>query len=351
MDRYIKYKDIVKLYLCNDALKNNVSSIYSVFPSTILSLTINAGGTNYNASNLGFKIDGGGGSGLLLSGTVTSGAISNITVNDGGTNYSSAPMITTTSGVNSISVNNGGSGYGNIEGQVIISIVDPGDGVGFRVGTVTVTAGAITAVAVASTGQGYTRAPTLAITGTAGGSGAVLTANIGSGALITVPSYTNGKKLRYNLNGNFNNIVLTKYARLVLESTQIPLISGMSSNVTFIRVVTSTEDKQFDSIKGITGNPVLIAHTIAANTTLINTSQDFLSVNIPTNFLQKQFIEFEFEVPFTTSNMLFFSTPSFINGFYLALKIIDIDPELSEDRPQIDMANYNSGKVPLRIYS
>ena len=42
---------------------------------------------------------------------------------------------------------------------------------------------------------------------------------------------------------------------------------------------------------------------------------------------------------------------SFTSGFYMAFKIIDVDPESSEDRPQIDVANYNSGKVPLRIYS
>ena len=118
MDRYIKYKDIVKLYLCNDVFKNSSSSLYEVFPSTISSVTVNAGGANYNASNLGFKIDGGGGSGLLLSATVASGAISAITVIDSGVNYSTSPIITTTSGVNSISVNNGGSGYGTIEGQV-----------------------------------------------------------------------------------------------------------------------------------------------------------------------------------------------------------------------------------------
>ena len=74
-------------------------------------------------------------------------------------------------------------------------------------------------------------------------------------------------------------------------------------------------------------------------------------MSIPMNFLQKQFLEFEYEIPFMSANVTFFNASAFTNGFYLALKIIDIDPELSEDRPQIDMANYNSGKVPLRIYS
>ena len=193
---------------------------------------------------------------MLLSGNVTSGAISNITVNDGGQNNSSAPIITATSGVNSITVTAAGSGYTS---TTTVTIVDPGDGVGFQVGTVTLTTNTITSISVLNAGQGYTRPPTLLISG-GGGSGGTATCVIGTGALLTVPSYTNGKRLRYSLNGNFNNIVLSKYARLVLESTQIPLISGMSSNVTFIRVVTSTEDKQYDSIKGVTGNPVLIAH-------------------------------------------------------------------------------------------
>ena len=350
MDRYIKYKDIVKLYLCNDFLKNSSPSQYNLFSSTISSVTVNAGGANYNASNLGFKIDGGGGSGLLLSATVASGAISAITVIDGGVNYSTSPIITTTSGVNSISVNNGGSGYGTIEGQVIISIVDPGDGIGFRVGSVTVTAGAITAVAVASNGQGYTRPPTLAITGTAGGSGAVLTANIGNGANLSVPSFTNSKRLRYSLNSNLNNITLSKYARLVLETSHIPLLTNMSAQVFLLRVSTSTEDKQYDTIKGMTGNPILMNYVITASQTIINTSQDFFSINIPSNFLMKQFLEFEIEFPYATANINFISA-AFQSSFFIALKIIDVDPELSEDRPQIDMANYNSGKVPLRIYS
>ena len=133
MDRYIKYKDIVKLYLCNDVLKTSSSSQYNLFPSTISSVTVNAGGSNYNTSNLGFKIDGGGGSGLLLSGTIASGAISAITIIDGGVNYSSAPIITTTSGVNSITVTAAGSGYTSTP---TVSIVDAGDGVGFQVGLV-----------------------------------------------------------------------------------------------------------------------------------------------------------------------------------------------------------------------
>ena len=247
MDRYIKYKDVCKLCLFNDQLKNSTSSQYSVFQSTISSVTVSAGGSNYNTSNLGFRIDGGGGSGLLLSATVTSNAISAITILDGGFNYSSAPTITTTSGVNLISVTAPGSGYGTIEGNVVVNILDPGDGQGFEVGAVTLTSGTITAVAIKSSGQGYARAPTLTVSG-AGGSGAVLTPVIGTGAVLTVPSITNSKRIRYLLNGNLNNIVLSKYAKCVLESMHIPAISNMTNNVILLRMVTSTADKHFDSL-------------------------------------------------------------------------------------------------------
>ena len=346
MDRYIKYKQVCKLFLFNDQLKNATSSHYNIFSSTISSVTVNTGGTNYNSSNLGFKIDGGGGSGLLLSATIASGVITAITVVDGGINYSNAPNITTTSGVNSITVTAAGSGYTSTPN---ISIIDPGDGVGFQVGTVTLTTNTITGISVLNAGQGYTRPPTLLITG-GGGSGGTATCVIGTGASFTVPSFTNSKRLRYLLNANFNNVELSKYARCVLESAHIPSLANINNQVILLRLVTSTEDKHYDSLKGVTGNPTLLQTVVTASTTILNNSQDFFNIKIPQNFLSKQFIEVEMEVPNTTGN-IDFTNAQFRNSFNICLKIIDVDPELTEDRPQIDMANYNSGKIPLRIYS
>jgi len=133
---------------------------------------------------------------------------------------------------------------------------------------------------------------------------------------------------------------------LVLESCHIP---SPTNTLVLIRCVTSTEYKQFDSSKGINGNPVLVSAVGGTGPiTILNTSQDFNSLSIPSNFLQKQFLDFELECPMSNTTL---SLMAFTSGFYLALKIIDVDPELTEDRPQLDMANYNSGKVPLRIYS
>lgn len=60
-----------------------------------------------------------------------------------------------------------------------------GGGTGATAGTVTITAGVITAIAVSAGGTGYTVAPTVAITG-GGGSGATATATISGGAVTGI---------------------------------------------------------------------------------------------------------------------------------------------------------------------
>ena len=55
-------------------------------------------------------------------------------------------------------------------------------------------------------------------------------------------NFTNCKRCRHLLNGVLNDILLSKNARLVLESSYIPTISGNYVNV---RIVTSTQDYSF----------------------------------------------------------------------------------------------------------
>ena len=95
--------------------------------------------------------------------------------------------------------------------------------------------------------------------------------------------------------------------------------------------MTSTEDKHYDSSKGITGNPILCTFVSSPGggpVTVYNNSHDFFSVSIPSYFLQKQFIEFTIEAPLATSSV---TLATFQNSFFMTLKIIDVDPELSED--------------------
>ena len=76
----------------------------------------------------------------------------------------------------------------------------------------------------------------------------------------------------------------------------------------------------------------------------------FYSLNIPSNFLSKGFIEMELEIPSQTSLSI-----AFVNNlitFSLTLIIIDVDPELTLDNtlaPPIDYNNYNVN-IPIRNY-
>lgn len=78
--------------------------------------------------------------------------------------------------VESITVTDGGSGYSGVTPPTLeFSSPVGASAVVAEAGTVTVSAGAITAVAVADSGNGYTSAPTITITQGFGGSGAELT--------------------------------------------------------------------------------------------------------------------------------------------------------------------------------
>ncbi len=63
MNRNIKYKQVSHITLFGDDDKNtSTNSQYIVYQSTINSITVNNGGTNYNTSATQVIISGGGGS-------------------------------------------------------------------------------------------------------------------------------------------------------------------------------------------------------------------------------------------------------------------------------------------------
>ena len=70
-------------------------------------------------------------------------------------------------------------------------------------------------------------------------------------------SFTNGKTCRFNLNGAFNDVVLSKNARLILESAYFPAVTNMNAYVN-LRIVTSSEDAVFDTVKQTSGNPIFV---------------------------------------------------------------------------------------------
>jgi hypothetical protein len=61
----------------------------------------------------------------------------------------------------------------------------------------------------------------------------------------------------------------------------------MGNKIAIVRLVTSTEDKVFDSRKGINGNPILYSLCLGSGglTILSNGYDMFYNLNIPSNFL------------------------------------------------------------------
>ena len=167
-------------------------------------------------------------------------------------------------------------------------------------------------------------------------------------------SIINAIRLRFDLRGNLGDVVLSKNARIIVESAYIQALTNTTSRVAVLRLVTSTEDKTFDSKKGINGNPILfclnLSATVNALTTLYYAHDMYYCLNIPSNFLSKGFIEMELEVPSQTSLSI-----AFVNNlanFCFSFLIIDYDPELTLDNtlaPPIDYNNYNVN-IPIRPY-
>ena len=168
-------------------------------------------------------------------------------------------------------------------------------------------------------------------------------------------SIINGTRMRFDLRGNLGDVILSKNARVVVESSCIQGISNMTSRIALVRLITSTEDKVFDSKKGINGNPILFCLGIAAaggTMTLLSNGYDmFYSLNIPSNFLSKGFIEMELEFPSQTTAAINFLGNA-LQQFYLSLIIVDVDHELTLDNtlaPPFDSNNYNIN-FPIKQY-
>ena len=64
-----------------------------------------------------------------------------------------------------------------------------------------------------------------------------------------------------------------KNARLILESAYIPTITNLNNYIN-VRIVTNTQDTILDTLKYISGNPILF--TTKANTLVTNGAELFL---------------------------------------------------------------------------
>jgi hypothetical protein len=179
MNRNIKYKQVSRIMLFgDDDVNTSTNSQYIVYPSTINGITVNNGGTNYNASYTQIKIIGGGGSGAVATATVAAGAITAINVSNSGIGFTGPPAITITSGVTNTTSLVGGTGYVAANTQFTIS---GGGGSGATITPIT-GSGIITSLTITNAGSGYINTPTITIT-----SGITGTTSVVGGS-----GYTNG---------------------------------------------------------------------------------------------------------------------------------------------------------------
>ena len=171
----------------------------------------------------------------------------------------------------------------------------------------------------------------------------------------TNTAITNSKRIRFSLNNSLSDVIISENARCILESCHIPNITNLTNQLVYIRLVTSSQDKTYDTTKGLNGNPIILSTVVHASSVqsnvISNNSELFNSLNIPSNFLNRGLIELELECPSATSSIDFI-TGLPLKTFYISLIIVDVDPELTKDltlAPPIDYNNYNVN-IPIRPY-
>jgi hypothetical protein len=187
------------------------------------------------------------------------------------------------------------------------------------------------------------------------GFNALLKSSASSQYSCTNTAITNSKRIRFSLNNSLSDVIISENARCILEACHIPNITNLTNQLVYLRLVTSSQDKTYDTTKGLNGNPILLSTMVHASTVqsnvISNNSELFNSLNIPSNFLNGGLIELELECP-SASSSIDFITGLPLKTFYISLIIIDIDPELTKDltlAPPIDYNNYNVN-IPIRPY-
>lgn len=150
--------------------------------------------------------------------------------------------------------------------------------------------------------------------------------NQNSAYKTTGSNFTNGKKMRFDLGGLLNDVRLSKRARLIMEGCFLPTIPNMNTSI--LRVVTPTEDINFDSKKKRSGNPILVTFK-DPNNQVYNCTPEFYNIAVPYNFLQNGYIDLELETN-SIANVDYF-TGSPLSKFFITCIIVDDDDEQTQD--------------------
>ena len=160
-------------------------------------------------------------------------------------------------------------------------------------------------------------------------------------------SFTNGNTCRFNLNGAFNDVILSNNARCILESAYFPTVTNIGAYAN-IRIVTSSNDAVFDTVKQTSGNPLLLT-CHSTNQSIFNNSELFYTFNVPSAFLSKGYIDVEIEAPVVTTNVTFTGTA--LDRLVLTIIIVDEEEEEIKDpniAQTVEYKNYGRLGMPIR---
>ena len=225
-------------------------------------------------------------------------------------------------------------------------------GTGYATCTSTITNGQITGInlPVATGTNAFTGIPTVSVYG--GGLPTTVagllpyTLNYGGYSL-----YQNIKRLRFDLNQEFQAIRIANGAVIFLEFIRMPALSNLSTCYKNLRVIGAQNITVFDSTQGTTGNPVLFTcegGNNAVNYFLSNT--EYSRLPVPPNFLNKGYIEFELDTVLTAANNGTVYTAAQLND--LIIKVVIAEPDLSQTQDETLAPEYNKTDYQIqRVYN
>ena len=225
-------------------------------------------------------------------------------------------------------------------------------GTGFATCTCTLTNGVITAIAlpVVSGNNLFTGAPTVSVYG----GGLPTTTAILNPYNITTGGYSlyqNIKRLRFDLNQEFQSIRIANGSVMFLEFIRMPALSNLSTCYKNLRVIGSQNITVFDSTQGTTGNPVLF--TCEGGNTAVNyflSNTEYSRLPVPPNFLSKGYIEFELDTVLTAANNGTVYTTAQLND--LIIKVVIAEPDLNETQDENLAPDYNKPDYQIqRVYN
>jgi hypothetical protein len=221
-------------------------------------------------------------------------------------------------------------------------------GTGYATCTCTLTNGAISGInlPVATGTNLFTGVPTVSVYG----GGLLVTTATLNPYNTTVGGYSlyqNIKRLRFDLNQEFQPIRLANGAVMFLEFIRMPALTNISTCYKNLRVIGAQNINVFDSTQGTTGNPILF--TCEGGNTAVNyflSNTEYSRLPVPPNFLNRGYIEFELDTVLTAANNNTVYTAAQLND--LIIKVVIAEPDLNETQDNNLAPEYNKKDYQIK---